>query len=133
MVDSHINSQEHETAAFKAKSFENICRQKEPSVLEFGSNAYRDKIKKNREILISIIGAILVCGRLNIALRGKMEDRSNVRAILNSRTEKDGHLKEHLTSLSKHAKYLSSKLQNEFINPCGTQISPTATEHCRSA
>ncbi|MBV2113370.1 MAG: DUF4371 domain-containing protein [Candidatus Thiodiazotropha sp. (ex Ctena orbiculata)] len=133
MVDSHVHSQEHETAAFKAKSFVNICRQKKPSVLEFGSNAYRDKVKKNREILTSIIGAILVCGRQNIALRGKTEDRSNFRAILNYRAEKDCHLKEHLTSAPKHAKYLSPKMQNEFINLCGTQISTTITERCRSA
>ena len=121
MVDYNINSEDHKSTAFKAKSFVNICRQKESSDLEFGSNAYRDKVKKKREILTSIIGAVVVCGRQNIALRGKTEDRSNFKAILKYRAEKDDLLKEHLTSAPNHAKYMTPRIQNAFINLCGTQ------------
>ena len=66
-------------------------------------------------------------------MRGKTENMSDFRAILNYRAEKDGHLKEHLTFAPKYAKYLSSKMQNEFSSLCGTQISTTITERCRSA
>ena len=128
-------SQDHKFAAFKAKSSVNSCRQNEPSVLEFGSNAYRDKVKKNREILTSIVGAVVVCGRQKIALRGKKEDRRNVKVhvVLKYTAAKDDLLREHLTSAPKHAKYLSPKMQNEFINLCGTRISNTITERCPPA
>ena len=48
------------------------------------------------------------------------------------RAEKD-LLSDHLATAPKHAKYLSSEIQNEFISLCGKQISNSITEGCRSA
>ena len=119
MVDSHAKSKEHIDAAFKAKNFTSICSKNEQSIMEFGSNAYRNKVTKNRKIMTSIIGAVVLCGRQNIALRGKTEYRSNFKTILNYRAEKDDVLSVHLVTAPKHAKYLSPKVQNEFISLSG--------------
>ena len=70
---SNVKSQDHIDAAFKAKKFANICNKKEPSILEFDSNAYKNKVKKNREVLTSVIGAVVVCSRQNMALLVKQK------------------------------------------------------------
>ena len=57
IADSHVKFQDHVDAAFKAKEFANICNKKEPSILEFGSNAYKNMVKKNRSINISNWGS----------------------------------------------------------------------------
>lgn len=133
IVDIHVKSEDHQNAIFKAKHFIKICNKEEQNILEFGSNAYKNKVKKNREILVSIIGAVIVCGRQNLALRGKTEDRSNFRALLNYRAEKDDLLREHIASAPKHATYMSPEIQNEFIFLCGQQIAHSITERCKSA
>ena len=41
---------------------------------QFGSNGYRNKVRKTKEALTAIVSAIDVCGRRNIALRGLNPD-----------------------------------------------------------
>ena len=62
-----------------------------------------------------------------------MESRNNFRAIIDYRAEKDDLLSNHLATAPKHAKYLSTEIQNEFISLCGKQISNSITEKCRSS
>ena len=65
---------------------------------------------------------MIICGKQNIALRGKTGSRSNFKAIINYRAEKDHLLSDHLATAPKHAKYLSPEIQNEFISLCAKKF-----------
>ena len=79
-------------------------------------------MKKNREVLTSVIGAVVIYGRQNIALHGKTESRSNFRAIIDYRAEKDDLLSDHLatapnmqsTCVQKFRMSLSVSVANKF-------------------
>ncbi|XP_053381948.1 52 kDa repressor of the inhibitor of the protein kinase-like [Mercenaria mercenaria] len=69
----------------------------------------------------------------NIAFRGKTEEKSNFRALINYRAEVDSDLHDHLANSPKHAQYLSPSIQNEFIHICGNQISDSIVHRCQDA
>ena len=116
VVEGHKHSKQHLNALTKADHFVKICKKEQQNVIEFGSTAYRNIVKRNRQALTAIIEAIIVCGRQNIALRGKTDDKSNIRAIINYRAKADSVLQEHIASAPKHATYMSPRVQNEFIS-----------------
>lgn len=72
-----------------ADIFVKICRKEEQCIVEFGSDAYIKKVFNNRQALASIIQGIIVCGRQNLALCGKTDERSNIRALINYRARAD--------------------------------------------
>ncbi|KAJ8317851.1 hypothetical protein KUTeg_002942 [Tegillarca granosa] len=57
-----------------SKNFLRVCKNDAPSIAEKISSAYKEKIERNRSALISIIKTIILCGKQNIALRGKTDD-----------------------------------------------------------
>ena len=91
----------------------------------------KKKIEENRQKLVPIFDAIIVCGRQELALRGhrddakyqaapgdySMEKTGNFLELLNFRVRGgDNFLKEHLFKCSKNATYISKTTQNELIN-----------------
>lgn len=133
VVDSHKNSKEHLNALAMSDNFVKICNKEEQSIVEFGSDAYRKKVFNNRQALVSIIEGIIVCGRQNLALRGKTDEKSNIRALINYRARADSTLKKHIDTAPKHATYISPSIQNEFISLCGQQISKAIIQRCKNA
>ena len=133
VVDGHKCSADHLTSMTKADHLVRICNKEEQSILEFGSTAYKNKVQKNRQALSAIIEAIILCGRQNIALRGKTEERSNFKALINFRAKTDDDLQAHIVKAPKHATYMSPEIQNEFISLCGQQISNSIVQRCNNA
>lgn len=92
------------------------------------------QIKENREKLIPIIGAIILCGRQNIALRGHRDDAQRY----NSDKHNPGNLQEilkflelygnnsvfeeHMANAPRSATYRSKTTQNEILAICGEII-----------
>ncbi|XP_045169561.1 uncharacterized protein LOC123532237 [Mercenaria mercenaria] len=133
IIGMHKKSPDHNNAMTKADKFMKICQNQEKSVVEFGSNAYRNKVEKNKKALTSIVKTIVLLGKQNIAFRGKTEEKSNFRALINYRAEVDSDLHDHLANSPKHAQYLSPSIQNEFIHICGNQISDSIVHRCQDA
>ncbi|KAJ8320059.1 hypothetical protein KUTeg_001646 [Tegillarca granosa] len=98
-----------------SKNFLRVCKNDAPSIAEKISSAYKEKIERNRSALISIIKTIILCGKQNIALRGKTDDSSNFRELLKFRAETDEALNYHLQNSPPNAKYISHQTQNDFI------------------
>lgn len=73
---------EHTNAMTRVDKFMKICNNQEKSIVEFGSNAYREKVDRNKQTF-SVVKTIVLLGKQNIALRGKTEERSNFKALIN--------------------------------------------------
>ncbi|XP_057316227.1 52 kDa repressor of the inhibitor of the protein kinase-like [Hydractinia symbiolongicarpus] len=94
------------------------------------------QISENKAKLEPIIDTILLCGRLNIPLRGHRDDSSyhpevgsyssggvgNFIEILNYRARANPVFKETLDNSAKNATYISKTAQNELINCIGEVI-----------
>ena len=86
------------------------------------TKAQYELMQHNTKVLHAIISLIATCGKQNVPLRGKTDDRSNFMAFLTYRAEADSDLQQHLKSCPRNAKYTSHRIQNELINLCGNQI-----------
>ena len=76
---------------------------------------------------------LILCGRQNLAIRGKDDENSNFMELLNFRAETDKELEEHLANAPANARYTSHRIQNELIQICGDQIRDDKLAECRNA
>jgi hypothetical protein len=103
------------------------------SVKQQLSRSYNEKVKRNMAALESIVKTLILCGRQNLAIRGKTDDRSNFMALLEFRAEHDVSLREHMKSAPNNSQYLSHRIQNELIHLIGVQLQETILRPCREA
>ncbi|CAC5376291.1 unnamed protein product [Mytilus coruscus] len=104
------------------------------------SSNYKEKVKRNREILFRIIDTIVVLGQQNIPLRGhnwnkekkKIED-GNFSRFLQWKANDVPILKSHLENAPYNAQYTSPDIQNELISSCGLQIKNTILKKVKEA
>ncbi|CAH1101700.1 unnamed protein product [Psylliodes chrysocephalus] len=105
-----------------ANNFIKTFSGKKPTVTDLLDNQERQIIEENRKKLVPIISTILLCGKRDLALRGKEED-GNFEELLKFRVESgDKLLENHLATCSKTAKYTSHQIQNQLIELCGKVI-----------
>ena len=100
-------------------------------------NNRKNTIMQNRQKLVPIVDAIIVCGRQGLALRGHRDDSKYQPDLGSYSTEQTGNfvellnfrirggdkaLEEHLSKCPKNATYISKTTQNELIECCGKVI-----------
>ena len=134
-LKSHVDkSPIHATATMKASQFRLVMENRTKSIDLQLDNICSKQVEQNRLKLKPIVGAIVFCGRQNIALRGHRDDASYLKADANN----PGNLQELLNFLSvcgnnsdgnsllsssaKNATYRSKTTQSEIINICGDYI-----------
>ena len=104
----------------------------------------KQQIEENRKILKPIVGAIVLCGRQNIPLRGHRDDSSNYLSsevncgnfieILKYGAQCAGKtLEEFFGSTPKNITYKSETTQNEIIDICGDLLTKRITNEVRKA
>ena len=64
----------HKSATLKASHFKQCIEQKNKSVDLQLNSLLNKQIEQNRQRLVPIVGAVILCGRQNIALRGHRDD-----------------------------------------------------------
>jgi hypothetical protein len=98
-------------------NFMSIAEGQKDDVMSMLSNAFQDKIARNRSILHSILKTIYlpVCGKQNIPLRGHTEEKSNFIALINYRAETDQIMATHLQNSPPNARYLSPTIQMNWL------------------
>ena len=108
-------------------------------------NILSERIKENREKLLPIVGAVILCGRQNIPLRSHRDDAKhyympgnnpgNLQEILNflSRFGKNCAFKDQLQYIPKSATYRSKNIQNELISVCEDMILSKLTTEIKKA
>ncbi|CAG2224159.1 unnamed protein product [Mytilus edulis] len=84
-------------------------------------------VRKNREILSSVIKCVILCGRQNLPLRGHRDDSQHVgdkntnsgnfQALLDFRIDSgEVNLKRYLENCPRNATYRSKTIQNKIID-----------------
>ncbi|MES9906785.1 MAG: DUF4371 domain-containing protein [Sedimenticola sp.] len=121
---------QHHGCIIAGENFVKVAQQKQPSVISLISSSHAKNVADNRHILHRILEVILLCGKQNIAIRGRTEEKSNFRAILQAFAETDDILSKHLASGDARAKYTSPEVQNELIELCANYIRKDIVNDC---
>ena len=94
---------------------------------------YKQQYEKNREIFVSILKVIILCGMQNIPLRGHEDEMGNFMALIKFRAETDEVLRNYLQSSPRNATYLSPTIQNQLIRHCGLLIQAEIVRRIKAA
>ncbi len=96
------------------------------------------QICENRHYLASVIEVVLLCGRLEIALRGHNEsdlssNRGNFREIFDVVANHDSIIKKRINCGPRNATYFSPEIQNEFLKIMGNVVRKSVVEGVKKA
>ena len=135
---THDENRAHKDAVEKAMHFISICEGEEKNICSSISRAYEERVKRNREILISIIDVVIILGQRNIAFRGnwdkvKQEEDGNFKFFVRWKAEYDTVLKKHIETAHRSMTYLSPTIQNELIQCCELEIRDNIIVKCNEA
>ena len=122
LISKHEKTSDHKFAQQRSIDFLRVFDKEQLGIVQHMTKAQYELLQHNTKVLHAIISLIATCGKQNVPIRGKTDDRSNFMAFLKYRAEADPDLKQHLDSCPKNAKYTSHRIQNELINLCGNQI-----------
>ena len=122
LICKHENTSDHKFAQEKSVNFLRVCDKEQLGIAQHMTKAQYELMQHNTKVLHAIISLIATCGKQNVRLRGKTDDRSNCMAFLTYRAEADSDLQPHLKSCPRNAKYTSHRIKTELINLCGNQI-----------
>ena len=135
----HEQCKHHQDAQQQATEFLRVCDSKErKDVYSFLSTAYKEKIERNRKILLSIVDVIVTLGKRNIGLRGswdkvKKKEDGNFQFFVDWKAVFDQDLKHHIEKGARNAQYISPTTQNELIACCEAEIRDSIIEKCKEA
>jgi hypothetical protein len=147
IFDSHSKANYHMFSVEKAQGFMSVMTGKTTDIVTSISSENKKQAEENRKKLISIVETVILCGRQQIALRGKNEtgkigltepphNDGNFRAILRFRARSgDLLLKEHILSQTSDSRsmFTSSSIQNEIIDLCGNFIQENVVNRIKNA
>ena len=111
----------------------------EPSIRSQLSEEYDRQVQTNTRALLAIIDCFQFLVKHRLGLRGSDLDKStkrengNFSMLIDFLSEYNTELKSHLQSSSRNARYLSPKIQNEFIEISGDLIRQSIVEECNAS
>ena len=135
----------HRRAVADATALAQVMRGKEVSVNRQASTALAERVKVNKEKLVSIAKTVEFCARQGIALRGHRDDHfdpkksydesdGNFSNLLRFRIDAgDTVLKQHFDSAAGNARYVSKTVQNELLDVCRDQLRDKIVASANSA
>ena len=135
-IKRHVKSTDssHHVCVTKACHFLDVRAGKMASICSAVSETHKIQVEQNRHIIKKIIEVLVLCGKQNIPIRGHTEERSNFLAILESKSNGDAILMEHLKSATNvRARYTSPDIQNELLSICAEQIQSNIIKACNDA
>lgn len=112
MIGKHQSSKRHLQSQEAADNFISIMKGDKKDINSCLSSKFNSLVEKNRQILVSIVDAIVLCGKQNIAFRGHEEENSNFKALLEYQSKYNAVLKDHLQHGDPRSKYTSPRIQN---------------------
>ena len=140
-----LKSQVHKTATIRANQFRDYMENRRVSIEVMMNSQINEQIRINREKLVPIVEAIILCGRQNISLRGYRDDEEhcnsssnnagNLQAILTFMKKCDMNevFNQHHLTASRNVTYHSKTTQNELISICGERIVTKLIDEVKSA
>ena len=82
-VTKHQKTKNHEMARQTHVDFLRVCANQQRGVFQQMTKAHEHELSRNTNALEAIVSLIITCGKQNVAIRGKTDDRSNFMAFLN--------------------------------------------------
>jgi len=125
-LKSHTATEYHMNSMAKLNAFKSTYMQPTNRIDVNIESANLERVRKNRDILQSIIQCIEFCGRQGISLRGHRDDgiedddsnvnKGNFKALLQFRADAgDTTLKSHIELCARNASYTSKVTQNDLL------------------
>lgn len=145
IFEKHSRTKYHERSRVAKDDFLHIFDGHKQNIVEQLQNKKMVETEKNRQILQSIIEAIIFCGRQELSLRGHRDsgrlsleepntNDGNFRALLRFRANHgDNVLANHILSSAGNAMYVSPVVQNELINLIGDQIQTSILDRVKKS
>ena len=146
LCDCHASREYHKDAVAACDAFVGMMSGRCESVAVLLNQEFRDTIQKNRQMLLSVVETIILCGRQNIALRGHRDsgtdlevqsaqsNHGNFWALLNFRISADDtHLRDHVQRAARNATCTSPDTQNQLVNILGDHVRDTILGKVRSS
>lgn len=138
-LNRHSLSQTHQECVEQAASFIAVMEKNQQSIKSQLSAAYDNQVQLNTRALLSIIDCIQFLVKQGLGLRGSNWDKGakkedgNFTSLLDFVSKYSADLKSHLHSSPKNARYLSPKIQNEFITINGDLIRKSIVDECNAS
>lgn len=138
-LNRHSSSQNHIQCQERAIAFIAVMEKRKLSIKSQLSSVYDNQVQKNAKALVAIVDIIQYLVRQGLALRGHTWNKETKREGGNFSTMVDfvakysPELSSHLTSSARNARYLSPRIQNEFISINGDLIRKAIVEECNAS
>ena len=138
-LNSHALSQSHRQYMEQAASFLAIMNKAQKSLRSQLSQAYDNQVQLNTRALTVIIDSIQFLVKQGLALRGGNWDKAaknedgNFTSLLEFMKKHSPELKSHLQNSPRNARYLSPKIQNEFIMINADLIRKSIVDECNTS
>lgn len=120
-LNRHNKSDTHVIAVQSADDFLQVCHQNRKSVKEYLSQAYAEKIRRNRAALLCILDVIMALAERAIPLRGSSnkatgQEDSNFNFFIKWKAQDNPEFAAFLKNAPRNARYLSPQIQNQLID-----------------
>ncbi|XP_043932233.1 52 kDa repressor of the inhibitor of the protein kinase-like [Protopterus annectens] len=122
ILERHSNSKEHGNAVARSEAFLEVCCGKMKTALHSISQMDKRLQERTLHALKCIVKIIILCGRENLPLRGRLSDSGTFKSLLQYTAELDPLFAEHLQKAHRNAQYISAQIQNELIQLISLQI-----------
>lgn len=138
-LNRHAVSQTHLQCVDRAVSFIAVREKKQPSVVSLLDRSYDSQAEKNTRALLAIIDSTQFLIKQGLALRGHSwykdinRESGNFSTLIDFVANYSPDLKQHLQHSARNAKYLSPKIQNDFISINSECIRKAIVEECNAS
>ena len=138
-LNRHSLSENHQLCVEKSVNFIAVMEKKQKSIKSQLSKAYDSQVQQNTRALTAIVDIIQFLIKQGLAFRGHRWDKvakrenGNFSMLINFLSAYSSDLFSHLQTCPRNARYLSPKIQNDFISLNGDWIRKEIVEECNSS
>ena len=139
ILNRHSQSETHKQCMERAVSFIAVMEKNKQSIKSQLSEAYDKQVQVNTRALLAIIDGIQFLVKQGLGLRGSNWDKGSKRedgnftSLVDLLSKYNADLESHLHNSPRNARYLSPKVQNEFIRINGDLIRKSVVEECNAS
>jgi len=137
--NAHAQSDIHKQSLIAADNFLKVANDDMKPITSFISQAYAEKVARNRSVMKSLIDVVLVCARRGFPLRGHTWNKyehaedGNFAYLVHWAAKSDAVLQSHLDTAGCNSKYLSPTTQNEIIACIESEIRDQLVKRCNNS
>ena len=140
-LDAHGRLEYHADSIAKLSHFISVAENPQQRIDATITERSQERVRKNRQVLLSILRCLELAGRQGLALRGHRDDltgdgdpEGNFHALIRFAVASgDTVLHDHLQTCAKNATYLSNTAQNQLLVCMGDEITASIVKNVRDS